>query len=112
MSDRPDPALDALIRERRACYRDFRAHADACEVCSAWDGDEEMARANRERYGEDWSDTPLADLITPEPPCAEHNRLMAARFAANDRVTAAARALGWNSPSAYERATYGRVGVL
>lgn len=107
-----DAALDALIRARRAAYHAYIAHRDACSVPECrdvqWPGEHFVAHL----IAHGCDSVNCGEYSEPTHPCAEHNRLLVARLRANNAVEAAARALGWRSPTEYERAVYGRSGAL
>jgi hypothetical protein len=74
--------LKRLIRARRAAYRIYMAHGVTCAVCRQVPYDTDP---------DEWT-------------CEERDRIMAARVNLGRAVTTAARALGFNSGTAYERA--------
>lgn len=100
--------LHRLIRETRAANRAFLAHHDHCPTCSQWDYEAEGHRAVQAAYERLGREPRVSEIEEPDPPCEEWRQFLTIRAAARDAATTAARALGYNSPTAYERA-HGKV---
>jgi hypothetical protein len=96
--------LEQLIRERRAGYLAWKAHHADCPTCQAWDPEAEAHAAVLAFEEREGRPPTISEWPNPQDPCAESRRLMAERLHRNEAASAAARALGFNSPTAYERA--------
>jgi hypothetical protein len=80
-------AIERSILAWRAAFRAHVAHLNTCAVCAPWDPNVEGAVS----------------------PCPKSARLLARRLAMRQQMTRAARALGFTSATAYQRA-HGKVG--
>ncbi|HKW94037.1 MAG TPA: hypothetical protein VJX92_19260 [Methylomirabilota bacterium] len=95
-----ETTLQQLIQERLAAYRACIAHRKRCAVCRAHGEDcyRDHYYAHMDQHG--CRNPTCREYEEPVHPCPK-NALMARRLGLGRAATAAARALGYNSPATY-----------
>jgi hypothetical protein len=104
MTTTEEARLRELIQARREAYRDYMEHVDGCAVCKTG-GESWYQRTFAAHFAEhQCAEAHCRDFQFPPHPCAQQRALMARRQELGAVVQSAARALGFHSPTAYERA--------